>query len=202
MKNESGLTLVQGALTTEQLLRILQRTPKSHVYQRPAKGGGMWDYVTGVYVKKVLNYTFGWMWSFEVKEVKEKYGQVIVQGRLTIHKPDGTALIWKEDIGRQDIKFRTENTIDPVTKQRISRKTDIPLDYGNDEKGAVTDCLKRCSAQLGIASDIYGKNEFKEVNEALIADLPNPKAEAIIEPVELVKADGDVVSKRLNNKTA
>jgi hypothetical protein len=30
-------------------------------------------------------------------------------------------------------------------------------------KAAATDALKKCAAELGIASDVYGKNEFKEI---------------------------------------
>ena len=39
------------------------------------------------------------------------------------------------------------------------------LDYGNDLKAATTDALKKCASELGIASDIYGANEFKEIAE-------------------------------------
>ncbi len=133
----------------EQLIHLMQSTPKEHIYKRPAKGGGEWEFVTGVYVKKVLNYTFGFLWSSEVRELEEKHGQISATVRLTIHKPDGSVLIWKEDIGKKDI---------------VNKKgTTVPLDYGNDKKAAITDGLKRCAAQFGIASDVYGKQEFKEI---------------------------------------
>lgn len=155
------LVLAETNFSTKQLLTILQKTPKNHIYTRPAKGGGQWNYVTGVYVKKVLNYVFGWMWSFEVKSTEEKYNQVIVTGRLTVHDKSGNALLWKEDTGRADIKMKRDNS--------------GPLDYGNDVKSANTDCLKRCAAQFGIASDIYGKNEFSEIKEEEFIDLPKPE---------------------------
>jgi len=157
---DKQLVLAETSFSPEQLLRILQRTPKNHIYTRPAKGGGQWDYVTGVYVKKVLNFVFGWMWSFEVKDTQEKHGQVIVTGRLTIHDKDGNPLLWKEDTGRADIKMK--------------RDTNTPMDYGNDVKSANTDCLKRCASQFGVASDIYGKNEFSEIKESDFIDLPKP----------------------------
>lgn len=158
---KSKLVLADSVFSTEQLLRILQRTPPAHIYRRPAKGGGEWDYVTGVYVKKVLNMVFGWMWSSEVRRIEEKHGQVVATIRLTIHKKDGSPLLWKEDIGKKDIAMK--------------RDSSAPLDYGNDEKAAITDGLKRCAAQFGIAGDIYGKDEFKEIKREALAEKPIPK---------------------------
>jgi hypothetical protein len=148
-KEGKKLTLQDSVFSDKQLLRILQRTPKEHIYTRPGKGGGTWEYTTGTYTKKSLNYIFGWMWSSEVKSTEEKHGQIVARIRLTIHKQDGSSLLWKEDTGRADIKYR--------------KGTKEPMDYGNDEKAAITDGLKRCAAQFGIASDVYGKQEFKEV---------------------------------------
>lgn len=154
IKSKNPLTVyeklgVDAQFSNEQLIHLLQNTPAEHIYKRPAKGGGQWEFVTGTYIKKVLNYTFGFLWSSEVKEVEDKYGQVVATVRLTIHKPDGSILIWKEDIGKKDIMFK--------------KGTQTPLDYGNDKKAAITDGLKRCAAQFGIASDVYGKEEFKEI---------------------------------------
>lgn len=157
-KTAPKLVLADTPVTSKQLLRLLEKTPANHKYTRPAKGGGTWDYVTGVYVKKTLNYVFGWLWSFDIISIEEKHNQVVCRGKLTINKPDGTPLIWKTDIGRSDIKFKTEY----INGQKIISNN--PLDYGNDEKSAATDCLKRCAFQLGIASDIYGKNEFNEIS--------------------------------------
>ena len=56
----------QGFVNDNQVLRIFQRTPRQHKHERKAKGGGTWTYVTGNYVRKVLNYVFGWNWSFEI----------------------------------------------------------------------------------------------------------------------------------------
>ena len=152
---KSKLSLVKDTpFTTQQILALLQRTPKKHIYKRPAKGGGEWEYVTGVYVKKVLNYAFGFLWSSEVLEIREKHNQIQVTVKITINKTDGTSLVWKTDIGKKDIAFR---------KGADGRPTDIPLDYGNDEKSAITDGIKRCASQFGIASDVYGKEEFREI---------------------------------------
>jgi len=103
----------------------LQKTPKEHIYTRPAKGGGEWEYVTGVYVKKVLNYCFGWRWDFEIKEHGREGNLVWVLGRLTIKNQKNEPIIVKEQFGRADIKFK--------------KGTKTPLDYGNDLKAAATD---------------------------------------------------------------
>jgi len=154
-KKNLALSLVPAPLRQNQLLMILQKTPKNHIYRRPAKGGGEWEYVTGVYVKKALNYIFGWMWDFEIKEHGREKGEegdlVWVLGRLTIKDKSGKPMIIKEQFGRADVKFK--------------RGTKIPLDFGNDLKAAATDALKKCASELGIASDIYGKNEFMEIQK-------------------------------------
>lgn len=183
MTNKKSKTLVLADNTpikTTQLLRLLQVTPKQHRFTRPAKGGGVWDYVTGAYVKQTLNEVFGWLWSFDIISIKEAHGQAVCQGKLTINKPDGTPLVWKTDIGKADIKYKT----DWVDGKKI--QTDTPLDYGNDEKASATDCLKRCAFQLGIASDIYdSKKEFQEL-----------KAEDYLDVIENTE-----ISKRLDNTT-
>lgn len=149
IKNKSAYSLIPSPIRHAQLLTILQKTPREHVYTRPAKGGGTWDYVTGTYVKKVLNFCFGWLWDFIIVDKGREGDQVWVQGRLIIKDKMGRALITKEQFGRAEIKF--------------VRGTKTILDYGNDLKSASTDALKKCAAELGIASDIYGKNEFREI---------------------------------------
>ena len=149
----SKLSLVKTNIEPEQMLRIFQRTPKQHIYSRPAKGGGTWDYVTGTYVKKVLNYIFGWMWDFEVKEHGKEGDLIWVLGKLTIKNKDGKAMIIKEQFGRADIKYKKDKP----------HKPENMLDFGNDLKGATTDALKKCASELGVASDIYGKTEFKDI---------------------------------------
>jgi len=178
IKINNGLTLIKTPLLrAEQILQIVQRTPINHIYTRPAKGGGKWDYVTGVYVKKVLNYVFGYMWDFQVVDKAREGSQIWVQGRLTIRDKGGKAMIIKEQFGRADIKFKRES-------KEI-------LDYGNDLKSASTDALKKCASELGIASDIYGKNEFKDIQKT---DRGFKIPEKVVEvKAEEVKGDSDKV---------
>ena len=145
----SDLSLVENnALSAGQLKQLLKRTPPQYVHTRPAKGGGTWEYVSGVYVRKVLNLMFGWNWSFEVIDEKIMHGEVIVKGKLTCTS-NGITIV-KMQFGNKDVICR--------------KNTDIPLSIGNDLKSAATDALKKCAAELGIAADIYNKQDFKEVS--------------------------------------
>jgi recombination DNA repair RAD52 pathway protein len=142
------LSLVENnSLNASQLALLLKKTPKQYVHTRPAKGGGTWDYVSGGYVRKVLNLMFGWDWDFEVVSEQVVGKQVIVKGKLTCRVN-----------GRQIVKMQFG------CKEVICRSgTETPLNLGNDFKAAATDALKKCAAELGIAADIYNKQDFKEI---------------------------------------
>lgn len=145
-------------MSERQVVRLVQNTPLAHQYKRPAKGGGMWTYVTGHYVEKVLNYTFGWNWDFEVTSHGKEGDQVWVLGKLTVKDDKGHSII-KTQFGRADIKFKTKEEMKNGKKVRV-RTTEM-LDFGNDLKAASTDSMKKAASLLGIASDIYGKSEVK-----------------------------------------
>lgn len=165
--SERELALVgQNALNKEQLQFLLKRTPEAYIKERPAKGGGKWKYVTGGYVKKVLNLMFGWNWSFEIMEQSIIQDEVVVKGKLTVTSNGIT--VTKMQYGNKDIAFRTESYKDE-TGQTKKRHTDKYLSIGNDMKAAATDCLKKCAAELGIAADIYNAEEFREV---VVSDTP------------------------------
>lgn len=153
---EQGLALIKpseiakvenNALNAFQLQTLLKRTPKQYVRERPAKGGGKWKFVSGGYVKKVLNLMFGWDWDFEIISEQVAFGQVIVKGKLTC-RSNGKEIV-KMQFGKKDVVFK--------------KGTQDPLDIGNDFKAAATDALKKCAAELGIAADIYNAEEFREV---------------------------------------
>jgi hypothetical protein len=155
---ESELSKVHNnLLNADQLVFLMQKTRSDNTYTRPAKGGGNWTYVTGSYIKKVLNLMFGWDWDFEIIEHKFdlQIKQAYVLGKLTVRT--GGREIKKMQFGRVEIKFKNE------WKDGVKTASNIPLDIGNDLKAASTDCLKKCASELGIASDIYAPNEFKEI---------------------------------------
>lgn len=159
IKSKAGALFLQPTwLKKNQLIQMLQQTPKQHIHKRPGKGGEDWDYVTGVYVTKVLNYVFGWAWDF-VSSDEQLVGngktnqQVIVKGTLIVYSPKGTQKIVKTQYGRADVKMKRDGS--------------GYLDLGNDYKAASTDALKKCASMLGIASDVYGKAEFKDIGVAV-----------------------------------
>ncbi len=171
--SQSDLSKVgTNLLNKDQLNFLFAATPKKHIYERPAKGGGKWQYVTGTYFKKVLNLMFGWDWDFEIMDeiVNMEAAQVIIKGRLTIRT--GNRTIVRMQYGRQDLKFKNDYLKDEKTGQNVldangrakKFKTTIPLDLGNDLKGAATDALKKCASELGIASDVYAPKEYKEIS--------------------------------------
>ena len=121
-----------------------------YIKKRPAKGGGTWDYVSGGHVRKVLNLAFGWDWDFEIVDEMIRDGEVVVKGRLTVR--NGDRVVVKNQYGNKEI----------VKKKGM----DQPLSIGNDLKAAATDALKKCAAELGIAADIYNKEDFKPVKVA------------------------------------
>ena len=147
--SQADLSLANdNSLNAKQLQLLLKKTPSQYVRQRPAKGGGVWHYVSGAYVRKVLNLMFGWDWDFEVLSEMVQNNQVIVKGKLTC-RVNGKSIV-KTQFGCKDIMMR--------------KGTNEPLNLGNDFKSATTDALKKCSAEIGIAGDIYGKDEFKEID--------------------------------------
>jgi len=173
----SDLSLVEdNSLNKNQLAQILRKTPSQYVKKRPAKGGGTWDYVTGGYVKKCLNIMFGWDWDFEIVEQMALHGEAIVKGRLTC-RSNGRTIV-KMQFGNKDIVYKKQT--DEERNKGLER---IPLSIGNDFKAATTDCLKKCAAEIGIAADIYNKEDFREV----AVDTDNTIEKTLIDLYELKK---------------
>lgn len=161
LTSEKDLSLVKdNVLNLDQLKIITSKTPDIHVRKRPAKGGGQWDYVSGGYIKRCLNYMFGWDWDFEIVAETIYTEEVVVKGRLTCRS--GGRTIVKMQYGNKDI----------IYKRELSKNGDrVPLSIGNDMKSAATDALKKCAAEIGIAADIYNKQDFEQLNVVGEADL-------------------------------
>lgn len=155
------LALVDAnSLNAKQLKQILKSTPPQYVHKRPAKGGGEWEYVTGGYMKKVLNLMFGWDWDFEIIDERIESGEAIVKGRLTC-RTNGKTIV-KMQYGNKDIVYKKQ-----TDKEKAEGAPKVPLSIGNDLKSAATDALKKCAAEIGIAADIYNKLDFREIQVAV-----------------------------------
>lgn len=151
-KDGKALTIPKTWMSERQIMRMVQQTPAQHRYQRKGRGGQMFDYVTGSYVEKVLNFVFGWNWDFEVVREQVKGSHIVVLGRLTVRGKDAGQQIVKTQYGRAEIKYLKDK----------SRTDENMVDFGNDMKAAATDALKKCASLLGIASDVYGKSDYKQ----------------------------------------
>lgn len=154
--SKSELTKAETLVfNNDQVQFLLTKTQDKFIKKRKGPSGTTLEYVTGGYIKKCLNLIFGFHWTFEcTKELtiteSVQIGQVIVKGRLTCHVGDkAKTILIKEQYGRKNIAYFKESK--------------IPVDFGNDMKAAATDALKKCASEIGIASDIYNKEEFKEV---------------------------------------
>lgn len=176
--DKTELSLVkENSLNEHQLALILKRTPPQYIKKRPAKGGGTWEYVTGGYVRKVLNLMFGWDWDFEILDHTIIGGEAVVKGRLTC-RTNGKQIV-KTQFGNKDIIYKKQ------TQEEITKGLDkIPLSIGNDLKAAATDALKKCAAEIGIAADIYNKEDFNEV----IVDVDN-SLETTLKELYAVKSE-------------
>lgn len=173
VKDGGKYMIPQTWVSERQAIRLVQKTPPQHVYKRPGKGGQVFHYVTGNYVEKVLNFVFGWNWDFEVVSHGKEGKQVWVLGKLRVKNAKGNMEIVKSQFGRADIK--------------VLKGTNDMLDFGNDLKAAATDSLKKCASLLGVASDIYGKTEYKQETgndavEAPPAAPKDPNARTIVGP--------------------
>lgn len=196
--NAKDLCLVEdNGLNERQLAQILKKTPTKYLRTRPAKGGGTWEYVTGGYVKKCLNLLFGFDWDFEILDEKILHGEAIVKGRLTCRSNGKT--ISKMQFGNKDIMYRKQNA------EEISKGSErVPLSIGNDLKAASTDCLKKCASEIGIAADIYNKEEFREVLVGTDKDFDSIHAEIVklfSEKQDLIpKEDIEHIERIIENK--
>jgi hypothetical protein len=183
------VTRTKSLLNQNQVQKLWNATPRRSTFDRPAKGGGRWTYVKVGYVRQVLDSVFGFDWSFDIEtsateayEIAKVTGVVVLKGTLIGNVVDDTnriRTIKKTQFGRSEVKFK---------KERDELGQLVPLDFGNDLKGAASDCLKKCASLLGIASDIYDGEDF--INITIIdADVNSTRAKATAKKVEEVKKE-------------
>lgn len=184
---ESKKSLVKPPFDLKVLLKMAERTPAQYIKQRKGPSGTMLSYVEGGYMKTALNYLFGWRWDFDIidkGEVKvgNKTVQIWVQGKLIIRNEKNEPVITKTQFGGADVKYLKSNQ-------------SMPVDLPNDYKAAATDSLKKCASELGIASDVYNKNEF-------IVSGDNPQnvdpSESVINGNETEVQEAEVVDDGVN----
>ena len=82
----------------------------------------------------------------------------------------------------------------------LFKGTQNPVDLGNDLKGAASDCLKKCAADLGVAADIYNKDDFTDTRVVTNDELLEQLQELFMEKEERLKEDDKINIERIIKK--
>jgi len=137
------MTKLPAVFNEAQKRLISGKTPPKYVKKRRGASGREFDYVEVGYIIDQLNKLTGFRWSFRIVDQQIGKNQIWVKGRLTLYTEKGK--IVKEQYGSKDIaKFRESGEI---------------ISIGDDLKAAASDSLKKCASLVGIAQDIYWKQE-------------------------------------------
>jgi len=134
---------------------LKKKTPKSVIYKRPGREGKQFDYIQGWWIIDQLNSLFDFNWDWEIEDQNVGKTQVWVRGKLTVKRvlDNGLVLsVGKSAFGGAEIKRYSGG----------HPKEGEVLDIGNDLKAASTDAFKKAASLLGIAADIYGRDETLE----------------------------------------
>lgn len=183
-KNGRAMHLIGSHFPQTVLDFINSPTPEKYILKREGPGGKQFDYIPGWYARKCANYAFGFNYSFEIK-AKEILGvNAVVEGRMIINDPKtGREIMHKDDIGGHEVRFLSGK----------AKTAENAVNLANDYKSAVTDCMKRCMAQIGFWKDVYGVNEARDDGNYANGrhDEPEPAQPA---RTQVVEAKAKVVS--------
>lgn len=151
----------KAILSKDQLFEIRKPTPPSQIDILEENGIKIKS-VKPDFAKKKLNHVFGFNFNFTIisKEYFKDSNIIIIHGRLSIKISDN--IIIREQFG----ECKTNNN-----------------NLGNAFKGAATNALKKCMAELGFFWDIYGDSQSLENTE--------------IAPSQKISNDEKVQNKRL-----
>lgn len=131
------------------------------------------DYVSPSEYRKLLNDTFGSMWSFEILNYQILNDNVVVHGRLTIYVQDG------------DRVFEIKK--DGIGASMVSKTVSFAL------KSAKSTALKNACLELGVGLDMY-ENDIDDMNDT---DLSND----ITSPNQQVYSGKQPTDKQINYAT-
>ena len=137
------------------LTKLAQEFPKTRIKSRRGSGGKNFDYVEAHTVIAKLNEAIDGDWSFEIVDHKILDNEVVVLGKLIVHKEPQ---ISKSAFGSQAIK-------------RYDQSGEI-ICLGDDLKAAASDALKKAATLLGVALHLYDKDSVNG-SEANAAARPN-----------------------------
>lgn len=151
-----------------------KKTPAKFIKKRVGRGGKYFDYVETGFVIEQLNKAFNNMWDFEIVDKQIGKDKIWVLGKLTVKfiTPFGIQTISKSQFGGSDVK----------------RSNGAVIDIGDDLKSAASDSLKKCASLLGIAKDVYFKEDYSD------------EAGKVAEFDEMVEKEEQSSCKHLNKK--
>jgi len=131
-----------------------KKTPQKFIKKRVGRAGKYFDYVETGFVIEQLNKAFNNMWDFEIIDKQIGKDKIWVLGKLTVKfmTPFGIQTISKSQFGGSDVKRTKEGEI---------------IDIGDDLKAAASDALKKCASLLGIAKDVYFKEDYSDEKEKI-----------------------------------
>jgi recombination DNA repair RAD52 pathway protein len=130
-----------------------KKTPAKFIKKRVGRGGKYFDYVEIGFVIEQLNKAFNNMWDFEIIDKQIGKDKIWVLGKLTVKfiTPFGIQTISKSQFGGSDVK----------------KSNGVVIDIGDDLKAAASDALKKCASLLGIAKDVYFKEDYSDDKEKI-----------------------------------
>ena len=196
--------LTSFGLTDEQILAINMPTPKQWIKKRVGRGGKEFDYIPIGIVIKYLNSIFGFGWSWEIKkeQIFTEMGQILVEGKLSIHIKN--KIISKESFGSHEImkygkKKKKKNYKTGKYEELPNPKAGQIINIGDDCKAANSLCITKCASMFGLFSDIYSSEFYSQIE---MPDGDSTIEEKIVEiEVDNNKAFSDLVYKLDQLKT-
>ena len=160
--------MIPNYLTPDQISIIQEPVPAELIQEIDGH-----KYVNLMVVVDILNRAFGYSWSFRVLETKRE--------KAVITKPVNNAndAYYVNVLG--ELSFPA---VDPVTKQLIIVTKQAwggkPVVASNnskvqcqDTKAAASDALKKCASMIGIASNVYTKDELLVAMQSMDEDVWN-----------------------------
>lgn len=167
--------------------RLAEHFPASAHKTKPS-GGRELIYVDGEMVVSRLNESLGFDgWSFEVGQVNVLEDEVWVTGKLTVYS--GDRVVVREQAGGQIIN-RTRGIParpyvpadgDRPEQPAVAAQKGQIVELGNDIKGAITDCLKKCATLVGVGLYLFDAAERREVEQEMREAKRQPKTTQKVE---------------------
>lgn len=147
-KEYNALIFASEEKRKEVILSIITgKTPERFVRTRKGTGGKIFEYVPKGYFERALNMMFGLNgWNSSVKEIhtrekKDSKGRTIT---------DIAVVVRLEYYINGQMNYKEQGGAGEAYPENA---------FGDALKSAITDGLKKCCSQLGIAGDVYGQSE-------------------------------------------